>query len=384
MLNMTTSLVAVASLVLVGGCSKKKEEGTAQKPTEATTTTPPPPPAVEAPKPLTGAALADKYKSCVDMLGGAKWDDFKKECVDASFVTHDYSDGSTHKADELVSWFQSMKAAMPDWKLTPQLILVNGRNVLAIELMTATHTGTLKTPMGDVPATNKKIGMLMFHRLAINEANKATEEWAYSDPSTMMGQLGLAPPGSPPTRAATDKGIEGAPIVVVAADDEKEKTNLGWSKKAIDALNGGKVADMMATIAPDAMLYDQAAPKDAKGTKEIEADLKMWFGSFKDAKVTMDQSFAAGDYVVEMGKFSGTHDKDIGKLKKTGKSVNLDFAEVVQMKDGKAINLWRFHSGMQFAMQLGLMGEAAPETGKPAAPAGAGSAAPAPKAGDKK
>jgi len=83
----------------------------------------------------------------------------------------------------------------------------------------------------------------------------------------------------------------------------------------------------------------------------------------------------AGDYVVEIGKFEGTNDHDMGKMKKTGKHVSVNFAEVTQLKDGKVAHLWRFYNSMDFAKQLGLM---------PAAPAGAPAGGDAAKPGDKK
>lgn len=354
MLKMT-SLAVAASLLLVGGCDKKAEEGTVQKATEATGAAPPPPPQTEPAKPLTGTALADGYKACIELINAAKWDDFKKTCVEAAYVLHDNGDGSTRKLEDLMGWFQTMKAGMPDFKLSPQLIMVSGRNILAVELVTGTHTAPLKSPMGELPASNKKIGMLMFHRLAINEANKATEEWAYADPTTLMSQLGVAPKDGPAKRAALEKGIEGAPIVVVTADDAKEKANLEAVKKVTDSINAGKIADASAVFAPDALESDQVLAMDAKGAKPIENGLKMWFGAFKDAKLTVDGTWAAGDYVVETGTFSGVHDKDLGPIKKTGKPVQFDYAEVVQLKDGKITNLWRFRSGLVLAMQLGLM-----------------------------
>ena len=373
MLKMTTSLVLVTGLV-VGGCDKKAEEGTAQKPTEGAAATPPPPPPSEAPKPLTGTALADAYKACVNLVNDAKFDDFRKTCIADGYQVHDNGDGSTRKAEELIGWFQTMKGAMPDFKLTPQIVLVSGRTILAVVLVTGTQTAPMKTPMGEMPATSKKIGALMFHKLAVNDANKATEEWAYNDPSTMMGQLGMAPKGAPPTRAALEKGLDGAPIVVVTADDAKEKANLEAAKKATDAINAGKWADAMALMQADVIDSDQAGPSDMKGTKDVEAGLKMWFTAFKGAKVSVDNAYAAGDYVVHLGKFTGTHDKALGPLRKTGKDLNLDYAEVILAKDGKAVQLWRFHSGMVLATQLGLMPApgAPPTGGQPAA----GSAAP--------
>jgi ketosteroid isomerase-like protein len=174
-----------------------------------------------------------------------------------------------------------------------------------------------------------------------------------------------------------DKGLDGAPIVVVTADNTTEKGNLEAAHKAVDAINAGKFSDAVALMTADAVESDQTSAKDNKGPKEIEASMKMWFGAFKDAKISIDSSYAAGDYVIHLGKFTGTNDKDLGKMKKTGKTVALDYAEVMLGKDGKAAQIWRFRSGMQFAAQMGLM----PAPGAaPAAPPAAGSAA-APAAG---
>jgi predicted ester cyclase len=373
MMKTLTSVALATGLIALAGCSKKKEEGTVQKPMEGPVAPATPPPAA-APTPLTGTALADKYKGCIAQISDGKLDEFQKDCLDPSFTTHDISDPTPHSGAELVSWFKQMRAGMPDMKMQPQLVMVSGRNLLAVELLTGTNSAPLKDPSGkEMPATNKKVGMLLFHKLTLNDANLATEEWAYMDPTTMMGQLGELPPGAPPVRPAMDKGLEGAPIVVVTADDAKEKTNLENAKKGIDAINAGKLADAMALMTADVVESDQSADKDRKGAKEIEAGMKMWFGAFKDAKISIDSAYAAGDYVVHLGKFSGTNDKDMGKMKKTGKTVALDYAEIFLVKDGKAAQIWRFHSGMQLATQMGLM--PAPAAGS-AAPA-AGSAAPA-------
>ncbi|HUS30643.1 MAG TPA: nuclear transport factor 2 family protein, partial [Kofleriaceae bacterium] len=339
-------------------------------------------------KPLTGADLAKKYQTCIGLINDNKLDAFKKDCVDAGYKGHDNGMDMPPGTDALIEQFTGMRKAMPDYKLTPQLIVVSGRNILAVELISGTHTGELA--MGDgpaIPASNKKVGMLFFHRLAINDQNKAAEEWAFSDSTTMMAQLGLAPKDAPPKRPAMEKGWDNAPVVVVTADDAKEKANLDAFKKSMDAVNSHKTADLMALLTDDAVESDTTDAADRKGKKDIEAGMKMFFGAFSDAKVTADNTWAAGDYVIATGKFDGTNDHDLGKIKKTGKKVSLDYAEVALIKDGKVAQLWRFHDGMQFAMQLGLMPPpgAAPATGSAAAPAGtttpapAGSAAPATK-----
>lgn len=360
-MKITTTLVVVLGLTAFG-CGKKEEEGTTRR-EPATTPKPTEAPKVEAPKPLAGAELAAKYQACVGMVNDAKFDEFKKDCVADDYTNHAVAGmPETKGTDALIGWFQAMKTAMPDRKLAPQLVMVSGRNILAVNLVTGTHTGTLKTPMGDVPATNKKVGHLMLHRLKIDDANKATDEWGFADGATMMGQLGLAPKDAPPTRPALDKGWEGAPIVVVTADDAKEQANLEAVKKGNEAFIANKPADVMATMTDDAVESDQGNAKDVIGKKEIEKGFAAFRNAWSDVKLSNVEMWAAGDYVVQTFKFEAKHDKDLGKLKKTGKTIAIDVAEVLRMKDGKVAHTWRFLNGMQFAEQLGLM----PPPGEPA------------------
>jgi ketosteroid isomerase-like protein len=354
MMKLATSMLVV--LVAAAGCDKKEEESTVKKADPTAPKVTEPVRKEEAPAPLAGTAIAERYQMCVGLVNDGKFDEFRKECADDSYTRHAFGGIPEQKgADNLVSFFKDQKAAFPDWKLAPQLIMISGRNILAVNLVTGTHGGTMKSPMGDVPATNKKFGMLMFHRVKLDDANKATDEWVASDPGTMMAQLGLAPKGSPAKRPATSKGIEGAPIVVVTADDDKEKANLEAVKKGNEAFVANKLADAMAMTADDAVEMDQTGEKDVKGKKEIEKGFTMFRNAWSDVKLDDVQMWAAGDYVIQSLKFTGTNDKDMGKMKKTGKTVTVDLVEVLRFKDGKVDQLWRFFNSMDFAMQMGMM-----------------------------
>jgi len=356
----------IAALAATGGACKKKDKGSTAttdpgsgtpKPNEGSGATKPPEPEKE--KPLVGDALAKKYISCVGMVNDAKYDDFKKDCMAADFKGHMADGPDVPNVDAVIGYFKAMKTGFPDWKLTPQLVLINGRDILAIELSTGTNTADWKSPDGhDMKKTDKKIGLLMFHRLTINDENKATEEWVYEDPGTMMGQLGLLPKEAPPMRPATEASWEGAPIIVVAADDDKEKANLELCKKSDAAFNDHKTADMFAMTTDDAIESDQASGKDNKGKKELEAGLKMFMTAFPDMKLTPEHTFAAGDWVVDIGTATGTNKGPMGKMKPTNKEVTMHYAEVDKIKDGKVAEMWRFRNGMAMAMQMGLIPDA--------------------------
>jgi len=138
---------------------------------------------------------------------------------------------------------------------------------------------------------------------------------------------------------------------------EAEKKNLETVKKSNEAFSSKKGADAMAPYADDAVESDQAGGADAKGKKEIEKGMKVFWKAFPDLKIEVPNMWAAGDYVVAEGTFSGTNSGPLGKMPKTGKQVTGQFAEVFKLKDGKITQVWRFRNGMAMAAQLGLGGE---------------------------
>ena len=71
----------------------------------------------------------------------------------------------------------------------------------------------------------------------------------------------------------------------------------------------------------------------------------------------MKSAWGAGDYVVATGTWSGTNTGDMPgtKMKKTGKSVALQFVEVDRFAAGKTKNIWIFTNGAAAAAQLGML-----------------------------
>jgi len=330
---------------------------------------------------LEGKALADKYLACTSFINTAKWDDLASKCLATTYKGHTADGDDTSGPSAVVDYFKAQAAAFPDMKLQPQLVAVNGRNILAVALLTGTHTGTMKSAHGELPATNKKIGQLMFHRVTLDEENRVSEEWAYFDPATMMGQLGLLPPSAPKLRPTLEAGWQGAPIVVVATDDAKEKANLDVAQKSAAAYQAKKWADYTALYTDEAVEADQATGIDNKGKKQLQSGGELLTKAFPDLKLETVASFAAGDFVFVQGTLTGTNDGPLGTLTPTKKQLQAQYAEVYKLADGKIAELWRFRNGKAMAAQLGLI-PTSPAAGSAAAPTGTnapGSAA-APKA----
>ncbi|MGE0869944.1 MAG: ester cyclase [Kofleriaceae bacterium] len=364
MMIRTTLVIALGlGVAASSGCKKKEEPATGtgsaapmadQGSAAAKAVEQPAQPAKLNPK--TGEETIAAYKECAGYVSDGKFDDFKSKCITDDFKLHMVDGEDTTGADATIDMMKKERVAFPDMKLTPQIIIASGKNILAVGMMSGTNSGPMHTPKGEMPATNKKVGMLMFHRIALGETGGASEEWMFMDPMTMMGQLGVLPKEAPPVRPVMDKGLEGAPITAITADNDAEKKNLDVVAKYTAAINAHKAADAAAFYTDDAVEADQAGATDMKGKKALQAGFTKFWKAFPDFKVETPTTFAAGDFVVQIGTYTGTNTGDLGpKMKKTGKTMSGGFAQIYQMKDGKIANLWRFRNGMTGAMQLGLM-----------------------------
>src|SRR5262245_22954100 len=142
-------MVKVVVLALAAGCGGGSPEAKSGTPTTSTGS--------------PSRPLAEKYRACVALLDAAKPIDFERDCVEANVAIHAVGGrAAAQGAEPLTRFFQSRKAAMPDARYRPQLVMVSGRTILAVHLVTGTHTGALKTSAGELAATNKKVGQLVF------------------------------------------------------------------------------------------------------------------------------------------------------------------------------------------------------------------------------
>ncbi|HKC18485.1 MAG TPA: ester cyclase [Candidatus Dormibacteraeota bacterium] len=99
-------------------------------------------------------------------------------------------------------YYGAWVSAFPDARAEVKNMIVQGNTVVLEGVFTGTHDGTLKTPMGDVPATGRKVrgdyvqifevdrGLIKKNRLIFDQVQ-------------LMTQLGLAP--APPQQQQTAK-----------------------------------------------------------------------------------------------------------------------------------------------------------------------------------
>ena len=346
MLDRKTMIVAMAALALAGGCKKKDKAG---EPAAPPTTDQPADKPVDKPAVtrLTGEALGKAF-----VAGWDAWNAGDRARFTAWYapkaIGHrpDHDPATITGAEALAADAFAFRAAFPDAKGAPQLVLVNDRMVAAAVLVTGTNTGPLP---GGLPATGRKLGMLIFHGVGFDDANQVSEEWWVMDGNSFASQLGLSPA---PGRPVVEQGAAGAPVIVVATGSDTEKANLAATAKGNDDFNKHDVAAVMAGWADDAVESDQASPADTIGKAAIEPGVKMFLGGFSDGKISPIAVWAAGDYVFQAAMFVGTNDGDLGPMKKTGRAVTMTIVELSKLDGGKVKQLWRFFDGIAMSRQL--------------------------------
>jgi len=204
-----------------------------------------------------------------------------------------------------------------------------------------------------MPATNKKVGLLMAHIVEFDATGmQVTRDTGYFEEGTMLAQLGVLKQPARPVMAPTGT----AATVVIARNDAAETANLAAARAMVETFNKHDLKGLEATMADNYKLIEigQSADKDKKGSL---ASTKEFFAGFPDVASTPTSTWAAGDYVVIEGSISGTNKgplPSMGITKATGKTVKGRFFEILKYENGKIIEDWLFYNGAAFAAQLGL------------------------------
>jgi predicted ester cyclase len=317
-------------------------------------------------KPVTDQDRVMWYQDCWNDFNQHKWDDFKKCYADnAKSQQYGYGKVDATGPDAIVASSQDFAKSFPDGRGEPQIILINGSKIAGIYLLKGTNSGPLTSPDGkEMPATNKKFGLLFGHYIETGPAAggesvqgairslRVVKELGAMDGGTLASQLGLS---KNPARPVMDTG-QPMPRIVIAKNDDTEMKNLETDKMQIEAFNKHDNAAVDSFVAEDYVFHDATSPKDQNKKEGSDANLAFMKG-FSDAKLTPTSIWPAGDYVVIIGVFDGTNDgpfPPVGIKQKTGKKVSLPYFGLDRFEGGKFKESWLIFDTAAFAAQLGL------------------------------
>ncbi len=111
-------------------------------------------------------------------------------------ITYTLPGGQILKGPQAVKEYnQNWRTAFPDAKVEVDQVLALGGTVTVQARFTGTHSGTLVTPMGDIPATGKKVDGAFVQIITVDRGLVASTH-LYFDRVDLMTQLGVAPMGA--------------------------------------------------------------------------------------------------------------------------------------------------------------------------------------------
>lgn len=305
----------------------------------------------------SGDALTKAFLTCWDHFNKADWPAFGACYTPTATSTWlDSAEGrpTLTGPDAVIESAKTFKAGFPDARGDVQVLIHSGTQIAAMVLVTASNTGTMKTPMGDAPPTGKAIGQVLAQLVTLDDKGAIIKEEWLQDQATFMAQIGMG--GGMPSRPAQTKGLDGAPIILSASGSNVETANLASATASTELFNKHDLAGLMATMTDDAVESDQAQAADRVGKAAIEAGTKSFMGAFPDVKLATLGQLAAGDYVATHSEMTGTNTGDDGPMKATGKAVKGHLVEFMKMSGGKVTHLWRFYNMASMAQQLGMGG----------------------------
>ncbi len=314
-------------LVLVAGACKAKDQQPA--PTTASgsqVATPVPPHVIDAAVAKTGDDIAKRYEECIALANEPRWDEFKS-CYAGSVMFEAPGLAEPRALDVQIEASKKLRGELTGYQQAPQLVLVSGNTVIAIELHTATST-----------KTKKPIGFLLGHVVATDPSGKIMRDLAFWDAKTALGQR----TGKPGFRAIA------APFPtktsLISKDDAVEKANLETFTHMMEASENKDLVAFGDKLADDVVWSVVNRPKDLTKV-EILAGIKVRLEK-TDLHYRVDHAWAAGDYVAAIETVSGTATADSPDQKiKKGDKIERQLLAIHRFANGKLSQVWVFAQG---------------------------------------
>jgi len=132
-------------------------------------------------------------------------------------------------------------------------------------------------------------------------------------------------------------------------------------RKFFQAINDNDPDTAAAQVTDDAKFTELPTGRTYQGPSGVRENFAFWLGAFPDGKVEVTNIIEAGDKVVVEYKGRGTNTGPMmteqGEMPPTGKSVTLEFCDVLEMKGDKIAGGRSYYDTGTMMRQLGLMPE---------------------------
>ena len=128
---------------------------------------------------------SDRVRQFYDEVVNAGAIDRVDEFCTEDFVEHEEFPGLPADREGVKQFFSMLRAAFPDLRMTPEVVMEDGDRVIARFHMTGTHQGDF---MG-VRASGRRVDIEGYDELRLVDG-RAAEHWGATDTMELMQQLG--------------------------------------------------------------------------------------------------------------------------------------------------------------------------------------------------
>jgi steroid delta-isomerase-like uncharacterized protein len=141
----------------------------------------------------------------------------------------------------------------------------------------------------------------------------------------------------------------------VSAQQSEVERNKAVVRRFVEEVQNGKDEAVFDELnAPDFVNLSAppGVPSDLEGGK---AFLWSFFNAFPDCRFTIDDMIAEADRVATKKTFTGTHTGDFGDIPATGRSVTVQYVDILRLRDGRVVEHWLSMDQLSFMQQLGVI-----------------------------
>ena len=108
-------------------------------------------------------------------------------------------------------------------------------------------------------------------------------------------------------------------------------------------------------MAPDYVHHDTQSPDVLKGIEGHKQFVSHYLNAFPDLHYTIEDLIADGDIVAIRWIATGTHQKDLPGIPKTGRQFSVTGMTIARVRDGKLIESWGNWDALGLMQQLGIV-----------------------------
>jgi ketosteroid isomerase-like protein len=112
-------------------------------------------------------------------------------------VTWVLPEAELHGPQEVAAFVAPFDEAVPDGCHRADRVYVDGNTAIVESTFVGTHTGTLRTPMGDVSPSGNRVAVRSVVLIEPDDAGQCKSARIYYDRLDMLAQLGALPESAP-------------------------------------------------------------------------------------------------------------------------------------------------------------------------------------------